>query len=94
MGATCGGRQNQKPRRFVAGPIGRRGLDWAQIKDLRSRRSGRDQAATRRVERIAAHNPRLKTPDIRGNVATRLTKLCEKAELDARILALAGLMQA
>jgi len=48
-------------------------------------------SSTRRRAQLLEHNPRLQTPDIRGNVATRLTKLAEKAELDATILALAGL---
>jgi hydroxymethylbilane synthase len=48
-------------------------------------------SSTRRRAQLLEHNPRLQTPDIRGNVATRLTKLAEKAELDATILALAGI---
>jgi hydroxymethylbilane synthase len=48
-------------------------------------------SSTRRRAQLLEHNPSLQTPDIRGNVATRLTKLAEKAELDATILALAGI---
>ena len=48
-------------------------------------------SSTRRRAQLLEQNPRLQTPDIRGNVATRLTKLAEKAELDATILALAGI---
>jgi hydroxymethylbilane synthase len=50
-------------------------------------------SSTRRRAQLLAHNPGLKTPDIRGNVVTRLTKLAERAELDATVLALAGLMR-
>ena len=48
-------------------------------------------SSTRRRAQLLEHNPSLQTPDTRGNVATRLTKLAEKAELDATILALAGI---
>src|SRR6267378_5965139 len=48
-------------------------------------------SSTRRRAQLLEQNPQLQTPDIRGNVATRLTKLAEKAELDATILALAGI---
>jgi len=40
---------------------------------------------------LLAHNPALTVPDIRGNVLTRMQKLAEKPELDATVLALAGL---
>src|SRR5205085_3709764 len=43
-------------------------------------------SSTRRRAQLLEHNPKLQTPDIRGNVATRLTKLAEKVELDATIL--------
>lgn len=48
-------------------------------------------SSTRRRAQLLAHNPNLKVPDIRGNVLTRLQKLAERAELDATVLALAGL---
>ena len=48
-------------------------------------------SSTRRRSQLLARNPGLKAPDIRGNVVTRMQKLAEKAELDATILALAGL---
>jgi hydroxymethylbilane synthase len=48
-------------------------------------------SSTRRRAQLLAHNPMLKVPDIRGNVLTRLKKLAERAELDATVLALAGL---
>ncbi|MCX6930336.1 MAG: hydroxymethylbilane synthase [Verrucomicrobia bacterium] len=48
-------------------------------------------SSTRRKAQLLTLNPDLKVPDIRGNVATRMKKLAERAELDATILALAGL---
>jgi hydroxymethylbilane synthase len=36
-------------------------------------------------------NPQLKCPDIRGNVVTRMQKVADRAELDATVLALAGI---
>lgn len=48
-------------------------------------------SSTRRRAQLLAVNRALKSPDIRGNVLTRLQKLAEKPELDATLLALAGL---
>jgi hydroxymethylbilane synthase len=48
-------------------------------------------SSTRRKAQLLTLNPGLKVPDIRGNVATRLQKVAERAELDATVLALAGL---
>ncbi len=48
-------------------------------------------SSTRRKAQLLILNPSLKVPDIRGNVATRMKKLAEQAELDATVLALAGL---
>jgi len=48
-------------------------------------------SSTRRRAQLLTLNPGLKAPDIRGNVLTRIQKLAEKAELDATILALAGM---
>ena len=48
-------------------------------------------SSTRRKAQLLALNPGLKVPDIRGNVVTRLNKLADRAELDATVLALAGL---
>ncbi len=48
-------------------------------------------SSTRRKAQLLVQNAGLKTPDIRGNVVTRLRKLSERAELDATVLALAGL---
>jgi len=48
-------------------------------------------SSTRRKAQLLAHNPKLNVPDIRGNVVTRLQKLADNAELDATVLALAGM---
>lgn len=48
-------------------------------------------SSTRRKAQLAAIQPALRLPDIRGNVATRLEKLARQAELDATVLALAGM---
>jgi porphobilinogen deaminase len=48
-------------------------------------------SSTRRRAQLLALNPRLSAPDIRGNVLTRIQKLAERPELDATILAAAGL---
>jgi hydroxymethylbilane synthase len=48
-------------------------------------------SSTRRKAQLLTLNPGLKVPDIRGNVATRMQKVADRAELDATVLALAGL---
>jgi hydroxymethylbilane synthase len=48
-------------------------------------------SSTRRKAQLLTLNPDLKVPDIRGNVVTRLQKVADRPELDATILALAGM---
>lgn len=48
-------------------------------------------SSTRRRAQLLARNPGLQVPDIRGNVLTRMVRLAERAELDATVLALAGI---
>src|SRR5688500_17661477 len=48
-------------------------------------------SSTRRQAQILATRPDLKTVPIRGNVGTRLQKLAENPQLDATVLAYAGL---
>jgi hydroxymethylbilane synthase len=48
-------------------------------------------SSTRRKMALMAARPDLKMVEIRGNVPTRLQKVAERPELDATILALAGL---
>lgn len=47
--------------------------------------------STRRKVQLAAVRPDFKIVEIRGNVPTRLQKVAERTELDATVLALAGL---
>ena len=47
--------------------------------------------STRRQRQLLASRPDLKVIEIRGNVETRLRKLSERAEMDATVLAAAGL---
>jgi porphobilinogen deaminase len=48
-------------------------------------------SSTRRRAQLLTFNPQLKSPDIRGNVLTRILKVAQNPELDATVLALAGL---
>ena len=48
-------------------------------------------SSTRRAAQLKLARPDLNIAEIRGNVATRMTKVAERAELDATVLALAGL---
>ena len=48
-------------------------------------------SSTRRKMQLSAARPDLKIVEIRGNVSTRLQKVAERAELDATVLALAGI---
>jgi hydroxymethylbilane synthase len=48
-------------------------------------------SSTRRRAQLLRVNPGVKVPDIRGNVATRMQKVADNPELDATILALAGI---
>ncbi len=48
-------------------------------------------SSTRRKEQLLAARPDLNVVEIRGNVTTRMQKVAERGELDATVLALAGL---
>jgi len=48
-------------------------------------------SSTRRKQSLLAVRPDLNIVEIRGNVATRMQKVAERGELDATILALAGM---
>jgi hydroxymethylbilane synthase len=48
-------------------------------------------SSTRRKAQLLVCNPTLKVPDIRGNVLTRVQKLMDNPDLDATVLALAGI---
>ncbi|MGH7994022.1 MAG: hydroxymethylbilane synthase [Limisphaerales bacterium] len=48
-------------------------------------------SSTRRKEQLLAARPDLNVVEIRGNVSTRMQKVAERDELDATVLALAGI---
>ncbi len=48
-------------------------------------------SSTRRQAQLLAQRPDLKVVEIRGNVATRMQKLATRSEMDATVLALAGI---
>ncbi len=48
-------------------------------------------SSTRRAAQLRLARPDLNIVEIRGNVATRMTKVAERGELDATVLALAGI---
>jgi hydroxymethylbilane synthase len=48
-------------------------------------------SSTRRKAQLLVQHVGLKVPDIRGNVATRMQKLADRADLDGTVLALAGM---
>ena len=48
-------------------------------------------SSTRRKAQLLAARPDLNVVEIRGNVSTRMQKVADRAELDATVLALAGL---
>lgn len=48
-------------------------------------------SSTRRKEQLLTARPDLNVVEIRGNVSTRMQKVADRAELDATVLALAGI---
>ena len=81
----------KSPTEWAPGQSTRRGFGPAMA--LRNLPAGSVVAtsSTRRKAQLIAHHPSLQVTDIRGNVVTRLQKLMDKPELDATVLALAGL---
>lgn len=72
-------------------PGGRRGFKpGLRLKDLPTG-AVIATSSTRRKAQVLTANSGLKTPDIRGNVLTRMQKLADKDDMDATILALAGI---
>ena len=82
---------NQDSNQWTPGQSARRGFQPKLTVDALPSGAAVGTSSTRRKAQLLAHNPRLSVPDIRGNVVTRMTKLAERAELDATVLALAGL---
>jgi hydroxymethylbilane synthase len=82
---------NAHPEEWAPGQSARRGFGAGlRIADL-PRGAVVATSSTRRKAQLLAQHPGLKTPDIRGNVVTRMRKLADRPELDATVLALAGL---
>jgi porphobilinogen deaminase len=88
---------------YFANPDNHRKADWtpgqsalrglkphSALKDF-SRGATIATSSTRRKAQLLAARPDLKVVEIRGNVATRLQKVAERAELDGTVLALAGI---
>jgi hydroxymethylbilane synthase len=81
----------QKSDEWIPGQSSLRGFKpHATLKDLPAKTIV-GTSSTRRKKFLHAARPDLKTVEIRGNVPTRLQKVAERDELDATILALAGL---
>src|SRR5262245_20438564 len=82
---------NQDSTEWTPGQSKRRGFTGKiNVKDLPAG-TVVATSSTRRKAQLLTLNPNLKVPDIRGNVVTRLQKLGERAEIDATVLALAGI---
>jgi len=82
---------NQDSAEWTPGQSKRRGFTGkVTVKDLPAG-TVVATSSTRRKAQLLTHNPNLKVPDIRGNVVTRLQKLADRAEIDATVLALAGI---
>jgi hydroxymethylbilane synthase len=74
-----------------AASTGRRGFPaHAQLADFPKGATIATSSTRRRAQLLLAR-PDLQAVEIRGNVTTRMTKVAERAELDATVLALAGL---
>ena len=78
---------------FIRGDTARRG--WAPHQTLAGLPPGAIIAtsSTRRSAQVLERRPDLKVAPIRGNVPTRLKKLVEQSDMDATILAAAGLQR-
>jgi len=82
---------NPNPEEWSPGHAARRGLHpKATLRDFPAAATVAT-SSTRRKAQVLAVRPDLRVVEIRGNVVTRLQKLADNAELDATILAAAGL---
>jgi hydroxymethylbilane synthase len=76
---------------WSSGQSARRGFDSKlRLQDLPSGAVVATSSTRRRAQMLEL-NSQLKCPDIRGNVVTRMQKVAERPELDATVLALAGI---
>ena len=83
--------ENPNPEEWSPGHAARRGLHpKARLRDFPAGAIVASSSTRRRAQLLAVR-PDLRVAEIRGNVVTRLQKLADNAELDATILAAAGL---
>jgi porphobilinogen deaminase len=88
---------------YIANPENHLKKDWSpgqsELRGLKPRARLKDfpnaatiaTSSTRRKEQLLAVRPDLNIVEIRGNVSTRMQKVAERGELDATVLALAGI---
>jgi porphobilinogen deaminase len=82
---------NPQPVDWVPGQDALRGFKpHATLKDFPPKATIAT-SSTRRKEQLLAARPDFNVVEIRGNVTTRMQKVAERGELDATVLALAGL---
>jgi len=82
---------NPQPVDWVPGQDALRGFKpHLKLKDF-PRDTTIATSSTRRKEQLLAARPDLNVVEIRGNVSTRMQKVAERGELDATVLALAGI---
>jgi hydroxymethylbilane synthase len=83
--------QNSKPTEWTPGQSALRGLKpHITLKDLPAKATVATNSTRRKAQLLAAR-PDLNVVEIHGNLPTRLRKIAERGELDATVLALAGL---
>ena len=83
--------QNSKPDEWTPGQSALRGFrPQLALEDLPAKATIAT-SSTRRKEQLLAARPDLNVVEIRGNVVTRMQKVAGRGELDATVLALAGL---
>ena len=88
---------------YIADPANHLKADWTpgqkMLRGLKPHATLKDfpkgatiaTSSTRRKEQLLAARPDLNVVEIRGNVSTRMQKVADRAELDATVLALAGI---
>jgi hydroxymethylbilane synthase len=82
---------NPQPVEWIPGQSALRGLkSHVKLKDFPAKATIAT-SSTRRKEQLLAARPDFNVVEIRGNVTTRMQKVAERGELDATVLALAGL---
>ena len=83
--------ENHLKEEWTPGQSALRGLKpHTQLKDFPNRATIAT-SSTRRKAQLQLARPDLNVVEIRGNVTTRMQKLADRAELDATVLALAGI---